>query len=152
MRQLILLAFLVSLSNCSHGLNVAVCLPNPSEGLFKCSTKKDKVSTVTFANSSGYAGYSALSYQNLLNYCADREVSGVPIPKFDSCISSPSSGGFNCKVQTCKMNSELNGIDCIGSAPFTVPYSATNNFISLSPSDNDTVLAFCNISIEDNQP
>ena len=152
MRLKILLAsFILCLliSGCSHGPQVTVCPSNPSAGAFICSDSKGPQPNILYANSAGYKVYPGSSLQNLTNYCDARSTAGTAAPQFDLCTADPGDGGLDCEVATCQINAAQNGALCSLSAPYFIAWADSANAVAFSPPDNTTLLAFCNVTIED---
>lgn len=147
-RALFLSCLLVSLAGCSHGPKVNVCVSNTQE--FICSNKvSGKAETIAFDASAGMYVYPPQSEQALLDYCAARTQSGTAAPQFAQCVSEPTQGGFLCQEEECQLNGTQNGALCSPTgSEFVVTYESSNDYIALSPADNTTILAYCNVTLQ----
>lgn len=141
-----LILAITCLSACGHGPKLNVCI---SDGLvqYDCSNAKGVQTVVPFSASAGMKVMSPDSDQDLFNYCAARNQSGTQAKNLTVCTSDPASGGLDCELETCKLNPQMNGMACFPGASQFVPFSQTENYVALSPSDSKTLLAYCNITL-----
>lgn len=148
-----LAASLSCLASCGHGPILNVCASDPALSQFECSKPKTifhkpKSTVLPYAASSGYFVYPVDSARAVLDYCAARAVASTQAPVFVVCESSPKQGGLNCQLESCKLIPQGQGISCAPGGPeYFVPYSSTENWVGLSPLDNGTFFAYCNISV-----
>jgi len=140
------------LAGCGHGPRLNVCASDPARSQFECSLPSTlfhhpKPTTLSFDQSGGYVVYPPLSIQALYNYCAARSNPSTQAPQFTSCISAPGLGGLECRAVACTLIHAGGGVACKAGDPSLVPWSATENFIGFSPTDNATLAAYCNVAI-----
>ena len=152
MRQKIWLGLLVNfllLSGCGHkGPKVTVWVSDPANAKEFVTSVKGKVVTLPYSESGGYSVFPPQSAQAVLNYCAARNQAGTAAPEFTSCLSIPAQSGFICHAESCVINATQNGMICSALAPKTaVSYADSDQYVSLSPADAVTLLAYCNIKL-----
>lgn len=151
-KLLTFLAICLSLAGCSHGPRLNVCVSNPPQSEFECSLPSSfwhhpKATVLPYTESDGYVVYSPLSIEAVYDYCAARAEAATQAPLFESCEADPSAFGLRCAPKICEVISAGSGLTCSTGATFFVPWSDTENYIGLSPADNQTLLDYCNIKV-----
>lgn len=141
-----LLALLMA--GCSSGPRLNVCISDATQ--FHCQKPSSlfhhpSPTLLAFSASGGYSVYPALSAQAIYNYCAARKVASTQPPVFTACVSDPASGGLDCRAETCSIVTGGGGATCWGTTTASVPFAQTENYLALSPTDNATLFAYCNV-------
>jgi hypothetical protein len=144
----ILSILILLFSACAHGPQVTVCSSFPATASFNCSTSSGPAPSVTYANSVGYVIYAAQGEQSVLDYCANRNNQGTEPPQFSKCSTDMADQGFSCVVEECEVNGFQNGLNCTPGASSFVAFSASTGYLAFSAADNQTLLDYCNISIQ----
>jgi hypothetical protein len=148
LHKLYISAVLLTIAACAHGPKVTVCSSNPSQGQFNCANSSGPVASVTYAQSVGYSVYPPQGEQSLLDYCAKRNQDGTEPPQFSKCSTDLVDQGFSCTQEICGINGFNDGLVCTAGTISFVPFSASENYLAFSAADNQTLLDYCNIKIE----
>lgn len=140
---ILFLGFLIN--GCGTGLKVITWVSNPAGNDFVGPTVSHHTpSTLPYSRTQGYAVYPPQSAQALLNYCEARHEPTTQAPDFDACISNGKTG-INCIYYTCSIIPAGQGIACTSRPVYEIDFADTDNFVGFSPSDNQTLLDYCNV-------
>jgi hypothetical protein len=103
---------------------------------------------VTYSSSGILKVLPALDEQALLNYCESKSASDPSLfSSITVCDNDPTDAGLSCVKMNCALSTGGNGIECSESSTATlVSYGDSAGYIGMSPSDLDTLLAYCDIS------
>jgi hypothetical protein len=107
-----------------------------------------KPTSLSYAQSDGYAAYPPNDTLAIYSYCAARMQSTTQAPNFYRCTSLPAQGGFECELQGCLLIPAGQGMTCtpVSGTSYFIPYGLAQGYMALSPTDNTGLYAFCNIS------
>lgn len=151
-----LMTFLTYLliEGCASGPRLRGYVSDPKDGIFAFRTKgrpNDPIEVVGYTQSRGFSVYPPQSLQAVEQYCAGRDDVGTAAPAFTVCLSEPASGGLSCSDAECQLNSAQNGAICLASpsSPPFVLYADSLHYVALSPPDQETLLGFCGIELNE---
>lgn len=147
-RKIWLAPYLICLlSSCAHGPDVTACSNDPSLSQFECSNKAGDKSVVPYVDAVSYSAYPSDSVHALLDYCAARSQPETQPPVWMKCSIDLASEGFDCFSQVCQISSEGGGLTCKKGVASFVRYADSTNFAAFSQPDTQTLLDYCNVSL-----
>lgn len=136
---------------CAHGPKVAVLYSYPQTSNFAGYDERQKKDvTISYANSTGLIAYPEQVAHDLFNYASTENDKPVHFNQVTVCVSNYLDNGLDCRLEVCAVLVP-EGEKCVEPAQpvhTIVPYSASLNYVGLSATDNETLLAFINVSIQ----
>jgi hypothetical protein len=139
LRKTLLTLFAICLlSNCSHGPKATVCNGDVADNNLACSDAKGHQTTITYPQSDKFAAYPVGTYQSFLDWCAN----ATPIIGAVQCTSDAMTQGLDCYSLSCS------GTVCNKMNYSFLPWSQTDGYIFLSPSDDKAIKSYCGLSVQ----
>jgi hypothetical protein len=146
--SLFLTCSLIFLANCGHGPKLNLCESDVANSRLDCSLSGAKPTSIPYAQSEGYLFYPGTSLQAVYDYCSARAEVTTQAPTLERCVGHAVSGTLTCAEVDCQLITDGDGVTCTLAPTRGMAYSATDKDFALSPSDEKTLLDYCNVKLQ----